>query len=86
MWLCTDLEGRYSLFSITGALAGANNFGELFSNPPGTLNYLTGPLTGTTGPSGGIGVSIDVTGGAPTLFVENRLGTDQQFTLSTMGK
>ncbi len=86
MWLSVNLEGRYFLFSITGTLTGVNNFGEMFANPPGTLTYHTGPLTGTTGPAGGINISIDVTGPAPKLFVENRLGSNRLFTLSTMGK
>ncbi|MDF3415052.1 DUF2793 domain-containing protein [Sulfitobacter sp. M57] len=86
MWLSVNMEGRYFLFSITGTLTGVNNFGEMFANPPGTLTYHTGPLSGTTGPSGGINVSIDVTGSAPKLFVENRLGSNRLFTLSTMGK
>lgn len=86
MWLSVNQEGRYFLFSITGTLTGVNNFGEMFANPPGTLTYQTGPLTGTTGPAGGINISIDVTGPSPKLFVENRMGTNRLFTLSTLGK
>lgn len=86
MWLSVNMEGRYYLFSITGTLTGANNFGEMFTNPPGTLNFLSGPLTGTTGPAGGINLALDVTGPTPKLFVENRLGSNRLFTLSTMGK
>ncbi len=86
MWLSVNLEGRFYLVAITGTLTGANNFGEMFANPPGSLNYFTGPLTGTTGPAGGINLSIDNTGNAPKLFVENRLGSNRLFTLSTLGK
>ena len=86
MWLSVNLEGRFFLFAITGTLTGASNFGQMFANPPGALTFHTGALTGTTSPSGGIGVSVDVTGAAPKLWVENRLGTNRLFTLSTMGK
>lgn len=86
LWLSADLQGHSFLMAITGALAGAGNFAEIFANPPATLSFLTGPLSGTTGTDGGVGVSIDVTGAAPKLWVENRLGTDQQFTMSTLGK
>lgn len=86
LWLSINMEGRFFLVSITGTLTGANNFGEMFANPPGTLSYFTGPLTGTTGPAGGISLSIDNSGATPKLFVENRLGSNRLFTLSTMGK
>ncbi len=86
LWLSVNMEGRFYLVAITGTLTGMNNFGEMFANPPGTLNYITGPLTGTTGPAGGINLSIDVTGSVPKLFVENRLGSNRLFTLSTLGK
>jgi hypothetical protein len=86
MWVSVNLEGRFYLVAITGTLTGASNFGQMFANPPGTMNYLTGPLDGTTGPAGGINLSIDNTGAAPRLFVENRLGSNRLFTLSTLGK
>ena len=86
LWLSVNMEGRFFLVAITGTLTGANNFGEIFANPPGTLNYFTGPLTGTMGPSGGINLSIDNSTSVPKLFVENRLGTNRLFTLSTLGK
>ncbi|KIN62909.1 Ribonuclease III [Sulfitobacter noctilucicola] len=86
LWLSVNMEGRFFLVAITGTLTGANNFGEMFANPPGTLNYFTGPLTGTTGPAGGINLSIDNTGAVPKLHVENRLGSNRLFTLSTLGK
>lgn len=86
MWLSVNMEGRFYLVSITGTLTGANNFGEMFANPSGTLRYQTGALTGTTGPTDGINLSIDSSGAAPKLFVENRLGSNRLFTLSTLGK
>ncbi|KIN65801.1 ribonuclease III [Sulfitobacter noctilucae] len=86
LWLSVNLEGRFYLTAITGTLTGANNFGEMFANPPGTLNFFSGPLTGTTGPAGGINLSIDSTGAVPKLHVENRLGSNRLFTLSTLGK
>ena len=86
MWLSINMEGRYFLFSITGTLTGANNFGEMFANPAGTLSYHTGPLSGTTSPVGGIAVAIDTTGAVPKLHLENRLGSNRLFTLATMGK
>ncbi len=86
MWLTTDVDGYFALVAITGTLAGANNFGEMFATPASTLNYLTGALTGTTGPAGGINLSIDASGATPQLFIENRLGSDRTFTLATLGK
>lgn len=86
LWLSVNLEGRFYLTAITGTLTGANNFGEMFANPPGTLNFFSGPLTGTTGPVGAINLSIDNTGSAPKLHLENRLGSNRLFTLSTLGK
>ena len=86
MWLSVNLEGRFFLFSITGTLTGANNFGLMFANPPGTLSFHGGALTGTTSAGGGIGVSVDTSGPVPKLWVENRLGSNRLFTLSTMGK
>lgn len=86
MWLSINMEGRFYLFSITGTLTGANNFGEMFANPPGSLTYHTGPLTGTTGPAGGIAIAMDTTGAVPKLHLENRLGSNRLFTLATLGK
>jgi len=86
MWLSVNLIGRFYLFSITGTLSGANNFSPMFINPPGSLNFLSGPLTGTTGPAGGINISIDTTTATKRLFIENRLGTNRFFTLATLGK
>lgn len=86
MWVSVNLEGRFYLVAVTGTLTGANNFGEMFANPPGTMGYFSGPLNGTTGPAGGINLSIDNTGAVPKLFIENRLGSNRLFTLSTLGK
>ena len=86
LWLSVNLEGRIYLVAITGTLTGANNFGEMFANPPGTLTYSTGTLTGTTGAAGKINLSIDSSGSVPKLYVENRLGSNRLFTLSTLGK
>ena len=86
LWLSINLEGRFFLVAITGTLTGANNFGEMFANPPGTLNYFTGPLTGTTGPAASINLSIDNSSGTPRLFIENRIGSNRLFTLATLGK
>lgn len=86
MWLSVNLTGRYYLFSVTGSLGGAGNFGPMFINPPGTMNFLTGTLDGTTGPDGAINLSIDASGPAPRMFIENRLGSNRLFTLATLGK
>lgn len=86
MWISVNLEGRFYLVAITGTLTGVNNFGEMFANPPGTMGYFSGPLTGTTGPAGGINLSIDSSGAVPRFFIENRLGSNRLFTLSTLGK
>lgn len=86
MWVSVNIQGQFFLVAITGTLTGASNFGEMFANPPGSMRYLTGPLTGTTGPANGINLSIDNTGPRPKLFVENRLGSNRLFTLSTLGK
>ncbi|MEP5731313.1 MAG: DUF2793 domain-containing protein [Sulfitobacter sp.] len=86
LWLSADVAGQCGLVTVTGALSGAANFAEIFANPPGSLNFLTGTLVGTTGPSGAINLSIDVTGSEPKLYLENRLGADRTFTLSTLGK
>lgn len=86
MWLSVNITGRYYLFSITGTLGGAANFGPMFINPPGSLNFLSGPLTGTSGPDGGINLSIDTTTSTKRFFIENRVGTNRVFTISTLGK
>ena len=86
LWVSVNLEGRFYLVAVTGTLTGANNLGLMFANPPGSMNFLSGPLTGTTGAAGAINLSIDNTGSAPKLFVENRLGSNRLFTLSTIGK
>jgi len=86
MWLSVNIIGRFYLFSITGTLSGATNFGPMFVSPPGSLNFLSGPLSGTTGPANSINISVDTTTATKRLFIENRLGSNRLFTLSTMGK
>ena len=86
MWLSVNIIGRFYLFSITGNLSGANNFGSMFVSPPGSLNFLSGPLSGTTGPASAINISVDTTTATKRLYIENRLGSNRLFTLSTMGK
>lgn len=86
MWLAVDMAGRHYLLSISGVLTGAANFAPMFVNPPGSLNFLTGPLGGTTGPAGAVNLSIDTSGGAKRMHVENRLGSSGTFTMATLGK
>jgi hypothetical protein len=86
MWLCTDAPGQFSILAITGTLTGAGNFADLISNPPGSVRFLTGALTGTTGLMNGINMSIDTSGSTPRLYVENRLGSGHMFTLATLGR
>jgi len=86
MWLCLDIEWQFHLFSVTGALTGASNFGAMFTSPAGQLNFMTGVLDGTTGPDDAISISIDATGTVPRMYIENRIGSDRTFTLSTLGK
>ncbi|MEM7519740.1 MAG: DUF2793 domain-containing protein [Pseudomonadota bacterium] len=86
VWMGLDVVGHSYLFALTGALTGAANFSEISAAPAGSLGFQTGALTGTTGPANGVTLSIDITGGAPRLYVENRLGTDHWFTLATLGK
>lgn len=86
MWLSVNIIGRFYLFSITGNLSGASNFGGMFISPPGSLNFLGGPLSGTTGPANAINISVDTTTATKRLYIENRLGSNRLFTLSTMGK
>lgn len=86
MWLSLDLAGQFYLFSITGALSGASNLAAMFTSPAGNLNFLTGPLDGTTGSDNAISISIDASGAVPRMYLENRLGSDRTFTMSTLGK
>ncbi|KIN76142.1 DUF2793 domain-containing protein [Sulfitobacter mediterraneus] len=86
MWMSVNIAARFYLFAVTGTLIDATNFGEMFANPAGSVNYLSGPLTGTTGPDGEITLSIDTTGATPKMYIENRLGSNRLFTLATMGK
>ena len=86
MWLAVNITGFHYLFSITGTMIGATNFAAMFVNPAGTLNFRTGPLTGTTGPVGAINLSIEDSGGVRRMYVENRLGSNRLFTMATLGK
>ena len=86
MWLAVNITGFHYLFSITGTMTGATNFAAMFVNPAGTLNFRTGPLTGTTGPAGAITLSIEDSGGVRRMYVENRLGSNRLFTMATLGK
>lgn len=86
MWLAVDLTGYSFLFSVTGALSGASNFTPMFINPPGTLNFVSGSLSGTTGADGAINLSIDTSGATPRMYLENRLGASQTFTMATLGR
>lgn len=86
IWLSVNIGGRFYMIAVTGSMNGAGNFSEIFASPPGSLTFHTGALTGTTGPSGGINLSIDNAGGTPKMYVENRLGSNRLFTLATLGK
>ena len=86
MWLAADLTGHSFLFSVTGPLAGASNFTSMFTNPPAALTFLSGPLSGTTGTDGTINLAIDIAGPVPRMYLENRLGSSQTFTLATLGR
>lgn len=86
LWLSADVGGHFALLSITGTLSGAGNFTTLFAQPSAMVSYYTGPLSGTTGATGGINLSIDTASGAPRLYIENRLGASHLFTLSTIGR
>lgn len=86
LWVCADLQDVAALIAITGTLSGAANFAQIFAGAAASVSYLTGPLTGTTSPDGGIALSVDVTGAVPQLCLENRLGAGHTFTLSTLGK
>ncbi|MDF1726201.1 MAG: DUF2793 domain-containing protein [Sulfitobacter sp.] len=86
MWLSVNIGGRFYMIAVTGSMTNAGNFSEIFASPPGTLTFLTGALTGTTGPAGGINLAIEANGGSPRMHIENRLGSNRLFTLATMGK
>ena len=86
MWLAADLTGRSFMFSVTGPLTGASNLTPMFVNPPAMLNFLTGTLSGTTGTDGTINLSIDTAGATPRMYLENRLGSSQTFTMATLGR
>ncbi|MFT6676844.1 MAG: hypothetical protein ACJAVM_003050 [Sulfitobacter sp.] len=86
MWISADIAAQFYLVAITGPLSGATNFAEIFANPSGSLNFLSGVLSGTTGPDGEISLSIDTSGPQPRMYIENRLGSDRLFALATMGK
>jgi hypothetical protein len=86
MWLSVNIVGRFYLVAITGSMTGASNFSSMFTSPAGSMSFLTGPLTGTTGPAGKINLSIHDEGSVRRMYVENRLGSNRLFTLSTMGK
>ncbi len=86
LWLAVDIQGYGFLTAVTGSAAGAANFSEVFAGQASTLNYASGPLSGTTGPAGGVSISIDATGPTSQLCLENRLGTTQTFTLATLGR
>ena len=86
MWIASDQTGHGFLVSITGALAGALNFAEIFAGTPGSLTFQTGPLTGATGPDASLNLSIDTSGADPYLCIENRLGFGQNFVLATLGR
>ncbi|NNE51587.1 MAG: DUF2793 domain-containing protein [Sulfitobacter sp.] len=86
MWLSVNMGGRFHLLAVTGTMTNAGNFSEILSSPAGSLSFLTGPLTGTTGASGKINMSIESTGSGPKMYVENRLGSNRFFTIATLGK
>lgn len=86
LWMGVNVTGYYFLVSVTGGLSGAGNFGAMFANPAGRLDFATGVLTGTTGTDGNITLSIDASGAVPRLYLENRLGSNRLFTLATLGK
>ncbi len=86
MWLAADLADHAFLVAITGPLVGASNFAEIFAGQSSVLGFQSGPLTGTTGPAGALTLAVDVTGAAPKLWIENRLGAAQTITLATLGR
>ncbi|MGC1494888.1 MAG: DUF2793 domain-containing protein [Sulfitobacter sp.] len=86
LWLSLNMLDRSYLMAVTGDMTGARNFAEIFASPAASLNFLDGPLTGTSGPDGELNMSIDNAGGVRRMYIENRLGSNRLFTLSTMGK
>ncbi len=86
LWIGLDAPSHAYLVSVTGTLAGAANFAILSATPSGTLNLLTGGLSGTTGPDGALNLAIDADGGTPQLVIENRLGQSHLITLATLGR
>lgn len=86
LWIGVDAPGYAYLVSITGPLTGAANFTALSANPPATLNFLSGGLSGTTGPDDALNLSIDTSGSTPQLVIENRLGGAHLITLATLGR
>ncbi|MEM6938695.1 MAG: DUF2793 domain-containing protein [Pseudomonadota bacterium] len=85
LWTAVDLQGLAFLTALTGSPTGAANFASVFEGQAATLSYLSGALSGSTGTAGGIALSIEA-GGTPRLWLENRLGTAQTFTLATLGR
>ena len=86
LWLSLNMLDRSYLMAVTGDMTGARNFAEIFASPAASLNFLDGPLTGTSGPDGELSMGIDSNGGVRRMYIENRLGSNRLFTLSTMGK
>lgn len=86
LWIGLDQTGWFALNAVTGTLAGAANITAISTGPSTTQNTYTGALTGTDGDVGSMNISIDPSGGTPKLYVENRTGTDAQFTLATLGR
>lgn len=86
IWLSVNIGGRFYMIAVTGSMTGSGNFSEIFASPPGTLNFLTGPMTGTSGPTNAINLSIDGSNGTPRMYIENRLGSNRLFTFATLGK
>lgn len=86
LWLSVNIGGRFYMVAVTGTMTGAGNFSEIFASPPGSLTFLSGALSGTTGPAGGINLAIENAAGGPKMHIENRLGSNRLFTLATLGK
>jgi hypothetical protein len=86
MWLAVNISGYHYLLSITGSMTGASNFAPMFVNPPGSLNFYTGPLDGTTGADDAVNLSIEDDNGVRRMYVENRLGSNRLFTMATLGR
>ena len=86
LWIGLDQTGWFALNAVTGTLAGAANITAISTGPSTTQNTYTGALTGTDGAVGSMNNSIDPSGSTPKLYVENRTGSDAQFTLATLGR